>query len=69
MDYEHSAAAWAEAFTIFAKYTGDNWLDIAAEHDSIWAGPDAERVSDEDKKRLDALGWTPADEGGFQHYV
>lgn len=51
-----SASAWAEAFTIFAKYTGD-FCPIAAEHDIIYAGPDIDKVSEADKNRLIELGW------------
>lgn len=58
-----------EAFTIFAKYEGDEQYLAAAEHDEIWAGPSPEDVSDEDKKRLEELGWTEWDTGNFHLFV
>lgn len=56
----HKWAGWAEAFTIFAKYSKDeNGFDhVAGEHDEIFAGPNPEIVSAEDKARLSALGWS-----------
>lgn len=52
--YRYSYAAWIEAFTIFAKYSeGDD--HIAAEHDIIYACD--KEVSQEDKERLEVLGW------------
>lgn len=47
---------WAEAFTIFAKYS-DGADHVAAEHDEVFAGPDPDVVSSEDVARLEALGW------------
>jgi hypothetical protein len=35
---------------------GDNEF-MRAEHDQIWAGPDADSVTQEDKEKLEALGW------------
>jgi len=42
---------------IFSKYSKNG--DFAAEHDQIWAGPDAEKmeISKEDLIKLDELGW------------
>lgn len=59
---------YAEAFTIFAKY-GEGNYQTRAEHDEIWSGPDPEDVSPEDIARLEELGWTPADEGGFRIFT
>ena len=60
--------AWAEAFSIFAKY--DERGDVAAEHDEVFAGPDCNVMSDEDLVRLAALGWTPnTDVGGFSKFT
>lgn len=55
---------WAAAFTIFAKYSGkDGHIDsTAAEHDAVYAGPDPEIVSAEDKLALLRLGWCKDDE-------
>ena len=42
---------------VFAKYTGDRH-DICAEHDIIYAGASVlDRLTDEDKKELEAWGW------------
>ena len=53
----------AEAFNIFAKYSNkdSSYDDTYAEHDVIYAGPKPEEVSEEDKKRLDELGWHPSE--------
>ena len=48
---------WAEAFTIFAKYAEGDIDGVCAEHDEVYAGPSPSVVSDEDKRRLEALGW------------
>lgn len=53
----HNYSAWAEAFSIFAKYNPDGWGDVEAEHDVIFAGPHPDLVSAEDKVRLEELGW------------
>ena len=60
----------AEAFTIMARYT-DATYEFCAEHDEIWAGHsiNMESVSEADMARLEELGWTPADVGGFHRYV
>lgn len=56
----HKYAGWAEAFTIFAKYADheEDVNHVAVEHDEIFAGPDIKQVPVEDRKRLEALGWT-----------
>lgn len=56
MEFEYTYAAWAEAFTIFAKYSSE-FYQISAEHDIVYAGPDPAVVSEEDKTRLEALNW------------
>ena len=45
-----------EGLQIFAKYKPGKWC--AAEHDIIY-GPcsDSDQISDEDRKRLDEIGW------------
>lgn len=57
---------WIESYQIFDKYEGRQ--DTMAEHDEIWSGPLANVVSEEDKKRLKALGWGTA-EGIFHTFV
>ena len=59
---DYSWEAWAEAFLIFAKYEPHKFGNISAEYDVIYAGPDPEKVSDEDKARLEQLGWSVEDE-------
>lgn len=58
-----------EAFTIFAKYEGENQYLPGVEHDEMWAGPNPEDVSEEDKKRLEELGWNEWDTSNFHLYV
>ena len=58
---------FSEAFTIFAKYDTDGY--ICAEHDEIFAGPNPEIVSEEDKKKLEELGWRPNDVDTFSKFV
>ena len=53
--------AWIEVFQIFQRY-GALVMDISAEHDVIYAGPDPAKVSEEDKDRLDTLGWNSSEE-------
>lgn len=50
---------WIESYQIFDKYEGYQYT--AAEHDEMWAGPQVDVVSEEDKKRLKALGWGTAE--------
>jgi hypothetical protein len=50
--------AWAEAFAIFAKYQPEKKFCVNAEHDQIYTGDiPPEKMSDEDRSRLDELGW------------
>jgi hypothetical protein len=39
---------------ILSKYEDDTFC---AEHDQIWAGPDYEAVSEEDRQAMANLGW------------
>jgi hypothetical protein len=57
-----------EAFEIFAKYNSDEY-PLCAEHDEIYAWVDDDKVSEEDKKRLDELGWIINSDGGFKKFV
>jgi hypothetical protein len=69
-DYEYTFEAWAEAFTIFAKYNQGKHACVSAAHDELWAGPkDCAAVSDEDKARLKELGWDYTDDFGFHKTV
>ena len=50
-----------EALTIFSKYTDTEW-PTCCEHDTLYVLVDPKLVSEEDKKRLDELGFVPGDE-------
>lgn len=52
---------WAEAFTIFAKYPGDGDGFVGTDHYGVFAGPEPEKVTAEDRRRLIELGWRPDD--------
>lgn len=56
---------WAEAFIIFAKYIKEH-AGVSARDDVVYAGPDPDEVSIEDKVRLETLGWTAGDEECFE---
>lgn len=62
-DYERIKAG----FEIFDKYEG--YQEVAAEHDRIFAGPDPEIVSDEDKETLEEIGWHVDEYDSFALYV
>lgn len=47
----------AKAFEIFAKYEGSKTL--AGSSGEVYAGPNPNIVSEEDKKELSRLGWKP----------
>ena len=61
---------WAESFTIFAKYGDEDYM-VCAEHDIVYAGPHdfGDKITPEDIKRLDELGWIPSEEGGFSKFT
>lgn len=67
----HMYVGYAEAFTIFAKYTKADEPDcICASHDRVTAGPyDTDVVSDDDKYRLAQLGWRVDSDGGFYKFT
>ena len=48
---------------ILIKYCDPNSHKIAAEHDEIYFGDEGLEVTEEDKKRLDELGWHLGDVG------
>ena len=63
---------YIESITIFAKYSSaglDSHADVYCEHDEMWMGPNSELVSDEDKARLEELGWTVESEGSFHRFA
>jgi hypothetical protein len=55
------------ALQIFLKY-GDPEEPTHCEHDQLYVYVDPEVVSEEDKKRLDKLGFFPGDDGSFRSY-
>jgi hypothetical protein len=59
-----------QALTIFRKYFVEGQYEsIAAEHDEIYAGPNPEIVSEEDKAILKELGWNDYGTGSFHRFV
>jgi hypothetical protein len=56
-----------EGLQILKKYAGENSSSIDAQHDVIYAGPSLDelegRLTEEDRKRLDELGWHEDTEG------
>lgn len=56
--YQYSYAAWAEAFSIFAKYAPETLFEVVAAKDIVYAGSDADKMTPEDAARIAALGWT-----------
>ncbi len=66
-----SFEGYAEAFLIFAKYAPKKNFSVVAEHDEIFAAHDiVGKVSKEDLKRLEELGWTVEDKDcGFHKNV
>ena len=56
-----------EALTIFLKY-GNPRNPTCCEHDEMFVVIDPAVVSEEDKVRLDALGFFPNDTDGFSSY-
>lgn len=56
-----------EAFKIFMKYPHSSFM--SAEHDEVWAGPNPYDVTEEDRKRLDELGWSDFGDDGFHHFT
>lgn len=67
---KYTWAGWIEAFQIFEKYEPDVFAEVSAEHDVIYAGPSPDKVSDEDKARLEELDWAiDEDVNSFYNYV
>jgi hypothetical protein len=65
-DVMSGAEQLVEVFTIASKYGDKKWI-THCEHDEMWLCIDGEKVSEEDKKRLDELGFFE-DDGGFKSY-
>jgi len=55
----------AEAFEIFAKYSNDSY-PMDAEHQEIMVWINPEEVSEEDKERLDEIGFHQKPRGEFE---
>ena len=58
--------ALIEAFTIFKKYGDPKW-PTHCEHDELTVCIDPSKVSEEDKARLDILGFKTSGEG--DHFI
>ena len=58
-----------EFLTILEKYTDSDFLEVDTAHDTLYMGnleDDAmERMSEEDKKRIEELGWSVDDVDGI----
>ncbi len=63
------AKDFAEAFTIFAKYEEDGYIETAAEHDIIYSGPTVVNTTPEDAARLRDLGWFEDEYDGWAKFV
>lgn len=57
-----------KALTILSKYPHDEDNPTHCEHDVLHVAVDPNCVSDEDKKELDKLSFTPDDWDGFSSY-
>ena len=66
MAEKKGAAEFAEAFTIFARYD-DKAYSVQPAHDEIFAGPNPDVVSAEDRARLEELGWMVDEESECFH--
>lgn len=51
----HVIEKLTKGLQILEKYPDSQ---VSAEHDTIYAGPDATKVSSQDVKELEDLGWT-----------
>lgn len=68
VEYKYTIDAWIEALTICKKYDEDGFHGLAAEHDVVYLPLDPEKVSPEDAKRLEELGWH-IEYDSYAHYV
>lgn len=48
---------FVDGVAIIGKYIENDSYSLAADHDELWFGK-VEGVSDEDKERLEELGWS-----------
>lgn len=67
-DTTPSFKAWAEAFTILAKYDNES-PEITADHDEIWFGVAGDAISDSDRARINELGFESDPGGGFHIFI
>lgn len=61
-----------EAFHIFAKYAEkglDDYAEMSATHDELFAGPDPKKVAKTDLARLEEIGWRPCEYGCFARFT
>jgi hypothetical protein len=60
-------SAFAEGVAILVKYvkTREDECCLHAEHDELWIGNEDWDVSEEDRKKLEELGFSISDEGGY----
>ncbi len=56
-DNPNTYRGWIEAFTIFDKYEPEAIYVVQPDHDIVYSGPNPDKVSEEDKARLEELGW------------
>lgn len=56
-----------EALQIFLKYSKDKY-PTHCEHDQLHVNVDPNKVSEEDKKRLEELSFTPDEFDGFKSF-
>ena len=56
-----SPAAWIESISIFARYAEreGSYLPVYAEHEELFVCVAPEKVNENDRKRLEELGWQP----------
>lgn len=51
-----------EGMQIIAKHVGNDQYCVQAEHDQFWCGGADLPLSDDEKKRMEELGWFLADD-------
>lgn len=65
----HNCLELAEVMTIAAKYLKEDDFPTHCEHDVIWLCVDPSEVSDEDRSRIEELGFFACeDEDCFKSY-
>ena len=58
----------SEALAIFKRYANPTY-PFHCSHDTLWVLVEPGKVSDEDKKRLDELGFFPCDEDDGDQFI